>query len=178
VEIALRGSPAEDARRPAIECSGMPPSSRPGEFRFDAVVRKADPAKDTAFIEIPRDVMAAFAPSKRVPVKATINGVPLSGTIATMGGLACLGLTKALRASAGTQPGDTASVVLARDDAERTVDVPPDLLAAMNARERERFGRLSYTHRKEYVRAIEDAKKPETRRRRIAWTVGAIRAKL
>ncbi len=156
----------------------MPGGSKPREFRFDAVVRKADPAKDTAFIEVPPDVMDAFAPSKRVPVTATVNGAPLTGTIAVMGGRACLGLTKALRAAAGAQPADVVAVVLARDETERTFDVPADLLDAMNARERERFDRLSYTHRKEYVRAIDEAKQPETRRRRIARTVEAIRAKL
>ncbi len=68
----------------------------------------------------------------------------------------------------GLVPGGTYAVDITMDTAERTVEVPQDLAAALRkAGLTKAFEALAYTHRKEHVRAIEDAKKPETRSRRI-----------
>jgi len=73
-------------------------------------------------------------------------------------------------------PGDRLVVELERDDEERRVDVPDDLASALvQAGEREAFDRLSFSHRREYVAWIDEAKKPETRARRIAQTVERVR---
>jgi hypothetical protein len=154
----------------------QPPVKR--ELRFSAELLNDDPTMNKAFIAIPPDVMAVFAPAKRVPVAGTVNGFPFRGSIVTMAGEPCLGVNAQMRAGARAAVGDVAEFVVARDTEERVVDVPADLLAAMSAREREQFAAFSYTHQKEYVRAIEDAKKPETRLRRIAATVDAVRKKL
>ena len=65
-----------------------------------------------------------------------------------------------------------------KDDEPRSIATPPDLLKALNARKSVKalWDKLSYTHRKEYIGAIEDAKKPETRARRIAKAVEMIAA--
>ena len=76
--------------------------------------------------------------------------------------------------------GDTVEIVIDRDDAPRTVDVPGDLAAALDAEPalRAAFDALSYTHRREYAEAVRDARRPETRRRRVEATLEALRQRL
>ena len=128
-----------------------------------------------ALVEIPLDVPAVFG-GKRVPVRGTINGYPFRTTIATYGGRYYLGFRREIREGAGIDAGDPVVVQLERDDEPRTVEVPDDLAAALDTETRASFDRLSYTHRKEYVRWIEEAKRAETRRRRVAKAVELLRA--
>ncbi len=75
----------------------------------------------------------------------------------------------------GLIPGGTHRVEVARDDGQRTVDVPDDLAAALTAAGvADAFGALAFTYRKEHVRSVVDAKKPETRARRIASVVSSL----
>jgi uncharacterized protein YdeI (YjbR/CyaY-like superfamily) len=54
--------------------------------------------------------------------------------------------------------------------------VPADFAAALRESGLTKaFDALSYTHRKEHVRAIEEAKKPETRARRIEAAIAKLR---
>ena len=63
------------------------------------------------------------------------------------------------------------------DTAPREVEVPEDLAAALAAAGlREAFDELAPSHRREHVRAILDAKKPETRERRIAAAIAKLTA--
>ncbi|WP_412060769.1 DUF1905 domain-containing protein [Rubrivirga sp. IMCC45206] len=129
-----------------------------------------------AFVVVPFDVEAAFG-SKRPAVVATFDGVPYRGRLVRMGGPDHILLArKDVRAAIGKQPGDPVSVTVARDDAPREVSVPDDLTAALaQAGLTEAFAALSYTRRKEVVAGIEGAKRPETRARRIAAAVDAVR---
>jgi hypothetical protein len=129
-------------------------------------------------VPVPAKIMQAFAPRKRVPVTATVNGFAFRTTICDMGAGPMIGFNAAVRKGARLTAGDVADLVVELDTAKRTVTAPPDLLAAMGTAERERFTTLSYTHQREFVQAIEDAKKPETRRRRIEKTIETIRAKM
>ena len=130
------------------------------------------------FIAVPKKVMAAFAPAKRVPVKVTINGFAFRTTITDMGDGPCFGVNAQVREGAGAQRDDMVDIALDRDTQKRTVTIPKDLLAAMSVGECARFKKFSYTHQKEYAEAIDAAKKPETRTRRIAKTLEMIRAKM
>jgi uncharacterized protein YdeI (YjbR/CyaY-like superfamily) len=68
-------------------------------------------------------------------------------------------------------------VTLEPDQAERSVQVPDDLGTALeHAGLRESFAALSYSHQREYVQWIDEAKKPETRARRISQTIDRLRA--
>jgi DNA-binding LytR/AlgR family response regulator len=108
-------------------------------------------------------------------VKVTINGYTYRNTIAVMGGRYMVGVAAEHRQASGVAAGDTLTIRLELDDEPRTVEIPSDLARALKAaRASEAFERLAYTHRKEHVRAIEDAKKPETRARRIAAAVEAV----
>ena len=127
-------------------------------------------------VVVPFDLKETFG-SGRPPVRASVNGFTFRTTLFTMGGRALLGLNREVREAAGVAAGEEVSIELERDDEPRTVEVPRDLAAALAADPAVRgtFESLSYTHRKEYVRWIEDAKREETRTRRIAKAVELLR---
>ena len=124
--------------------------------------------------EIPLDVPALFG-GKRVPVRGSVNGTPFRTTIAVYGGRYYLGFRKEIRDAAGISAGDELAIELERDDEPRTVDVPADFAAALGPEERAFLDSLAFTHRREYVEWIEDAKREETRQSRIAKAVEMLR---
>ncbi|MBV9832387.1 MAG: DUF1905 domain-containing protein [Marmoricola sp.] len=127
-------------------------------------------------IEVPDEVVEGFGAGKRVPVKVTLNGYSYDSTVARMGGRYLVPLAKAHREAAGVAGGEQHEVTLEHDTAPRTVEVPEDLATALaEAGVREAFDRLALTHRKEHVRAVEDAKAAATRERRIIKVVEALR---
>lgn len=133
---------------------------------FKAVLEK-HPTMNATGITVPFDVEEVFG-AKRVPVVATINKAKYRGSVVRMGGRYMLGIPKEFRDRAGIEAGNHIVVTLERDSGERTVDVPADFAKALKkAALRNRFDAMSYTHRKEHVRAIEEAKAAETRTRRI-----------
>jgi len=141
---------------------------------FKTVLEK-HPTMNATGIKIPFDVAKIFG-AKRVPVIATINNATYRGSIVVMGGEYMLGIPKVFRDAAGISGGDEIVVTVEKDTAERTVDPPADLRSELKKHALvERWGRLSYTHRKDHVRSIEDAKQPETRKRRIAKTIDLLR---
>jgi hypothetical protein len=122
-----------------------------------------------AWVEVPGEVIDGLGGGGRIPVQATFDGIAYRGSIASMGGCMALGILKSIRTELGKGAGDPVTVTLQRDPAERTVEVPADLAAALEeAGLRKAFDALSYSHRREHVNAINDAKKAETRARRIA----------
>ncbi len=127
-------------------------------------------------LEVPFDVRAVFGKA-RAPVRGTVNGYPFRTTVATYGGRYFLGFRREIREAAGFEDGDKLAVVLELDDAPRTVEVPPELQAALaaDAEARATFDGLSYTHRREYVEWVSGAKREETRRARVERAVGMLR---
>lgn len=127
-------------------------------------------------VDVPPEVVDALGGRGRIPVRATFDGVPYRGSIVRMGGGAVLGVQKAIMAEAGVAPGDTLTVVVRNDDAPREIGVPEDLGAAFrdNAVARGAFEGLSFSHRREYVRHITEAKRPDTRARRIERVIEAL----
>jgi hypothetical protein len=141
--------------------------------RFEAVIQSA--AGGGAYVEVPAEVITALGGGGRIPVEATFDGLPYRGSIASMGGCMALGILKQIRTDLDKGPGDAITVTLSRDTAERTIAVPEDLATALEAAgAREAFDNLSFSHRREHITAITDAKKPETRARRIAKAVEMI----
>jgi uncharacterized protein YdeI (YjbR/CyaY-like superfamily) len=94
-----------------------------------------------------------------------------------MGGRALLGLNREVREAAGVEAGQELSVEIEPDDEPRMVEVPSDLAAALDSDPavRDTFDGLSHTHRKEYVRWVEKAKREETRTRRVEKSVEMLR---
>jgi hypothetical protein len=143
---------------------------------FRAILETDDGS--TAFVRIPFDVRAVFGKA-RLPVRATLNGYEFQSTLTPYGEVHYLGVNQKVRAAAGVQIGDRVEVTLAADEAPRIVKPPADLTRALKASPaaRARWKQLSFTHQREYVAAIEDAKKPETRARRIAKTIEQLAGK-
>jgi hypothetical protein len=114
----------------------------------------------------------------RVPVTVTVNGHMFRTTAMRYRGTDYIGLNREVREAAGVTAGNTVTVTLERDEEPRELDVPPELAEALarDAPVRAAFEELSYTHRKEYARWIAEAKREETRERRLANAVEMLRA--
>ena len=128
-------------------------------------------------IEIPDDVVAELG-GKRVPVIITLDGeYTYRNTTAVMGGKNLVGVSAEHRAASGVQGGRVVQVTMVRDDGPREVEVPPALAAALAADPvaSAAWDALAYSHRKEHARAITEAKADETRERRVAKTIAALR---
>ena len=127
-------------------------------------------------IEVPPDVIEGLGAGRKPPVVVTVNGYEYRSTVAVMGGRYLIPFSSDKRAATGIQGGDPIVVELEVDTAPRTVDVPDDLAAALDATPgaREAWDRLSPSHRKAHVTAIEGAKAAETRARRIAKAIEAL----
>jgi Bacteriocin-protection, YdeI or OmpD-Associated/Domain of unknown function (DUF1905) len=125
--------------------------------------------KTATGIRVPDEAMAALGGGKRVPVRVSINGTSYASTVAMMGGEPKIPVSAEIRAAAGIAAGDTISVELERDDTPRTVDVPPELAAALQAdpAAAERFAALSVSNQRRHVLAITGARTDETRTRRL-----------
>jgi bifunctional DNA-binding transcriptional regulator/antitoxin component of YhaV-PrlF toxin-antitoxin module len=126
-------------------------------------------------IEVPASVMSALE-GKRPPVAVTLRGHTYRTTVASMGGRFLIPVSAEVRAAAGIAAGDVLEVDIEPDTAPRTVEVPADLAAALAATPggSEGWARLAYSHQKEWVRSVSEAKKPETRARRVAAAVAAV----
>jgi hypothetical protein len=136
--------------------------------RFRVLLEKHESSEATG-IQIPFDVQKVFGSRARVPVSGTINGFPFRSSVFPMGGCHFMPVNKEIRTGAKVKGGDTITVVMQRDEAPRVITPPPDFARALKANKdaRAAWDKLSYTNRKEIVQAIEAAKKPETRQRRI-----------
>ncbi len=139
-----------------------------GSLRFTTTLLARGPAAAVVLDEA--QVAAVGEGRRRFPVVATVNGYAWRTSVAPMGGEFLVGLSRAVRAAAGAQAGDTVDVELALDTAPREVEVPEALAAglARNPAARAAFEGMAYTHRKEYARWIAEAKREETRDRRVA----------
>lgn len=139
--------------------------------RFQAELKRRGPGN---FVDIPFDPRQVFGEA-RPPVRGTVNGYPFRGRIAKYGDSYMLGFRREVREGAGIAEGDTVDLELELDTEPREVEVPPDLASAFDDEARAGFERMSYTHRKEYIDWIAEAKRPETRARRVAKAVDMIR---
>lgn len=132
---------------------------------------------DAGAIPIDFDQRAVFG-SARPPVVVSLNGYRYRSTIAVMSGTTFVPLRRSHREAVGVAQGDTVEVTLTLDTAPRTVDVPEVLADALNGADvRDGWDRLSYTAQREQVEAVETAKRPETRKRRIAAAVALARSR-
>jgi bacteriocin resistance YdeI/OmpD-like protein/uncharacterized protein DUF1905 len=127
---------------------------------------------DVPTVELPFDVKAEYG-SARAKVRVTVNGVVLRTTVAPMGGRSLIGFRREIREAAGLEVGTTIAVTIEPDTEPRVVDVPEDLRRALakTAAARKRFELLSYSHRNEHARYVAEAKKEETRARRVARVI-------
>ncbi len=130
-----------------------------------------------AGVLFPYDVEKEFGTRGSVPVQATLDKVAYRGSLMNCGmPHHTLGVLKGVREQTGKGPGDTIDVVVWKDESERTVAIPATFKALMKKEGLlAGFEKLSYTHRKEYVRWIEEAKKEETRQNRMVKAVAMLK---
>lgn len=143
---------------------------------FEVVLEKHENMEATG-ITIPFDVEKVFG-AKRVPVKVWVNGAEYRSTVMRMGGKYMMAVPKVFREAAKIKAGDVIQVTMQKDTEKRTVEVPADFADALKKADlTETFSKMSFTHRKEYVNSINEAKKEETRLRRIEKAIAMISSK-
>ena len=145
------------------------------KYKFKAKIEAGDGGG--AYILFPYDTEKEFATKGRVPIKATFDGVPYTGSLVKYGQPKhMLGLLKSIHEQIGKGPCDTIEVTIQKDEEERVVEIPPafekllkkeGLLPA--------FEKLSYTHRKEYCRWLTEAKREETRLARLEKAIAMLK---
>ena len=130
------------------------------------------------FIPVTFDPKPVFG-KVRAPVKVTLNGYTYRSTIADMGNGPCIPLRRSNREAAGLDGGEKLNVTLQLDEERREAKPPAELVRALKAAPPawDRWRELSYSHQREYAESIEQAKKPETRARRIDGAVRMIAAR-
>ena len=145
-------------------------------MRFRATLETE--GKTATGINVPAEVVDALGAGKRPRVTVTINGHTYRSSVAVLGGRYMLGVSAENRAAAGVEGGEDVDVDLELDTAPREVTVPTDFAAALAAEPAAQatFDGLSYSNKSWHVLQIDGAKTDETRQRRIARSVEALRA--
>jgi hypothetical protein len=139
---------------------------------FQATIYRDDTA---CFIPVPFDPKPVFG-KIRAPVKVTLNGYTFRSTIASMGGQVCIPLRKSNREAAGLTGNESLNVTLELDSEKRSAALPHVLVEALDPADRKKWAKLSFTRQREYAEAINDAKKEETRKRRVQKIAAALRS--
>lgn len=147
-----------------------------GEIRFKAQLQPRGPA--AAVVLDDAQVAVVGEGAKRFPVVATVNGYTWRTSVARMGGEFLLGLNREVRQHAGVAAEDEVDVTVELDVASRQVEMPEALAAALatDSQAEASFNGMAFTHRKEYARWIAEAKRDETRQRRVQQALDMIRA--
>jgi hypothetical protein len=145
-------------------------------MRFRTTVLQS--GKNTTGIQVPDEIVDALGRGKRPPVTVTINGFTYRNTVAVMDGVYMISVSADVRAGSGVKGGDVVDVDIELDTAPREVEVPDDFAAALDAEPdaRRTFDALSYSNKSWHTLQIAAAKSDETRQRRIAKSVDALRA--
>ncbi|MDQ1361044.1 MAG: hypothetical protein QOJ44_1421 [Acidimicrobiaceae bacterium] len=145
-------------------------------MKFRTTVERG--GKTATGLEVPDDVVSTLSSGKRPRVRVTIGGHTYRTTVASMGGRFLVPLSAENRSAAGVAAGDQVDIDVVLDTAPRQVTVPDDLAEALAHDDTalQFFDQLAYTHRKEWVRWVQEAKRAETRSARIAKAVASLRA--
>jgi bifunctional DNA-binding transcriptional regulator/antitoxin component of YhaV-PrlF toxin-antitoxin module len=132
---------------------------------------------EVAALSAPFDVEKTFGTKARVPVRGTINGFPFRSSLMPMGGCHRMVVNKTIRDGAGVKAGDTVSVVMERDEGERTIVPPPPLKKELTKSKaaQANWEKQSFTNKKEMARAITEVKQEETRARRLAKVMDVLK---
>ncbi|MDP1713783.1 MAG: YdeI/OmpD-associated family protein [Anaerolineales bacterium] len=147
----------------------------PKKHTFTATIQNA--GGGGALVEIPFDVEKAFG-SKKPKVKAMIEGVLYRGKLTRMGGEHhILIILKNIREQIGKTFGDEIKIIVEEDTEPRVLEIPKDLLKELKKDKDAKafFDKLAYTHQKEYVTWINEAKRDETRQARVVKTIGMLK---
>src|SRR5690348_12395626 len=100
------------------------------KYKFKAKIKAGDGGG--AYVLFPYDVAEEFGTKGKVPVKATFDRVPYTGSLIKYGNpMHMLPILKAIRDQIGKRPGDTVEVELCKDEELRALEVPAQFEEAM-----------------------------------------------
>jgi len=144
-------------------------------MKFKATVETA--GKTTMGFQVPPEIVEKLGAGKRPPVRVTINGYTYRSTVAPLGGVFMMGLSAENRAGAKVTGPGVIDVDIELDTAPREVIIPPDFAKALAAEPaaKKTFDGLSFSNKSAHVFQIQGAKSDETRQRRIAKSIEALR---
>jgi hypothetical protein len=143
-------------------------------FKFKTIL-KQEPGMNATGIQVPAEAIAALNSGKKPKVKISVNGYNYRSTVAAYGDVYMLPFSQEHRAVSGINAGDEIEVILELDTEPRIVEVPEDLAKALDETGlRAKFESMSFSHRKEHVRALEAAKAADTRTRRLEGIIKAL----
>ena len=136
------------------------------------------PERNHASLAIPDEVLRELGANRRAPLSITVNGHTYQSTATGVDGECRVVFPSKERLAARVSGGDTVDVTLELITGHREVELHPELdVALRTAGLRDFFELLAYSHRKEYARAVAEAKADETRHRRIAAAIDKVRAR-
>jgi bacteriocin resistance YdeI/OmpD-like protein/uncharacterized protein DUF1905 len=146
-----------------------------GRLVIDAKLESRGPAAAVILDEQQAEAIGEGA--RRFPVVASVNGYSWRTTVTRMRGEFLLGFNRAVREVAGVQIGEKIEVAIELDSEPREVEVPPALAEALvaDSAAAAAYDKLSYTHRREYARWVAEAKREETRTRRVTAAIRMLR---
>jgi hypothetical protein len=147
--------------------------------RFKGVLTPTPRGGGGTLVPIPKEVAAELGLKGMPKIQAVIAGTPYRGSLMPMGdGTYCLGVLRSIQEAAGVGSGDTITIDLELDTTPRTVEMPADLAnaTASDKKAMAAWEALSYTNKKEMARSLEEAKRPETRERRLAQALESLRS--
>jgi len=144
-------------------------------MRITTTLQPRGPA--AAVVLTDEQVQTLGAATKTPPVSVTVNGHTFAGRVGRMGGENLIGFSKAVLEACGVKAGDEVEVEIVLDEGPREVELPPALASALDAEPelRARYESLANTHRKELARSVSEAKREETRERRLAEALSRLR---
>ena len=148
------------------------------KHRFQTKVEAAGPAEAWCFVRVPAEVTEVLASKARVSIRLTVGkGIFSTSAFADGKGGHHVMFNKAMQAAGGVSAGDSVTLTLERETGERKVNVPADLERALakDANAKAFFEGLSPSCRKEYAGYVDEAKRPETRSRRITQTLATLK---
>lgn len=132
-------------------------------------------SKNVMDIVVPPEIIANIGGGKRPPVKVTFSCYSYRNTVGVMLGKFMVGVPSEHRVKANVKGGDAIDVEIELDSTSREVVTPTDFATTLKKAKFEKlFDGLAYSHRREHVCLIEDAKSPDTRIRRNERTIQKI----
>lgn len=142
-------------------------------MRFTTTVEPPEPMRG---LQVPPAVVEALGAGKRPRVLVSLHGHTWTTRVAIMRGRYLVGLSNANRRAAGVEIGELVEVELTVAEEPAEAEMPADLEAALTANPaaRSAFDALTASQRRQHVRVVESAKKPETRARRVAGVLAAL----
>jgi hypothetical protein len=146
-------------------------------MKFRTTLKQAEGSTATGIV-VPDDVVAAMGAGKKPPVKLVVNGYAYRSTVATVSGAYMVGFSADHRAASGLKGGDPIEVQIEPDTEPRTVELPADFQAALDAdpQAKASFDKLSNSLKGYHVSQVTGTKNPETRQRRIEKSIAPLHA--